>query len=151
MPKTSSLADIAHLSSQMKTSGHPALANGQVPTSVAIEVFKVFTFEAAHFLPNVAAGHQCGFLHGHSYKVVVGVKGIPDSHTGFVVDFAEIKCAIKPVLDQLDHSALNHFIENPTCENVACWIWQRLRIPGLSYIEVWETATSGCRKNAVSA
>src|SRR5438270_8121609 len=130
--------------------GHPELANGQVPSRTAIQVFKVFTFEAAHFLPNVAAGHQCGFLHGHSYKVIVGVKGIPDPHTGFVVDFAQIKCAMKPVIDQLDHSALNRFIENPTCENVACWIWNRLRIPGLSYIEVWETATSGCRKDAAT-
>ncbi|MBW0014679.1 6-carboxytetrahydropterin synthase [Mycobacterium sp.] len=111
----------------------------------AIEVFKVFTFEAAHFLPNVATGHQCGVLHGHSYKVIVGVEGVPDSHTGFVVDFALIKCAMKPVIDQLDHSALNRFIENPTCENVAGWIWNRLAIPGLSYVEVWETATSGCR------
>ncbi|ORW33773.1 6-carboxytetrahydropterin synthase QueD [Mycobacterium paraense] len=113
-----------------------------------MEVFKVFTFEAAHFLPNVAAGHRCGVLHGHSYKVIVGVKGIPDSHTGFVADFADIKCAVKPVIDRLDHSALNRIIGNPTCENVAGWIWNRLRIPGLCSIEVWETATSGCRKTA---
>jgi 6-pyruvoyltetrahydropterin/6-carboxytetrahydropterin synthase len=122
-----------------------------VCSDAVTEVFKVFTFEAAHFLPNVAAGHQCGALHGHSYKVIVAVKGIPDPHTGFVVDFAEIKGAMKPVIDRLDHSALNRFIDNPTCENVACWIWRRLGISGLSYIEVWETATSGCRISAVSS
>ncbi|CAM5715830.1 hypothetical protein SVIOM74S_09446 [Streptomyces violarus] len=40
-----------------------------------MEIFREFTFEAAHRLPNVPEGHECARLHGHSYKVVVHVEG----------------------------------------------------------------------------
>ena len=32
-----------------------------------MDVFKDFTFEAAHWLPNVGRTHQCARMHGHSY------------------------------------------------------------------------------------
>ena len=44
------------------------------------------------------------------------------------MDFGEIKTAFAPLLDQLDHRYLNEVdgLENPTSENVARWIWDRL-------------------------
>ncbi len=75
------------------------------------------------------AAHKCSRLHGHSFLVKVYVTGTPDPHTGWIVDFGEISCAIKPILDQLDHRYLNEIegLENPTSENLARWIWKRFR------------------------
>ncbi len=50
----------------------------QVPRNPVMEIFKEFTFEAAHRLPNVPDGHKCARLHGHSYQVVVHVEGPVD-------------------------------------------------------------------------
>lgn len=108
-------------------------------------VFKEFRFEAAHFLTGVPEGHQCANMHGHSYKVVVGVEGDTDLETGFVVDFAEVSKAVKPLIEQLDHSVLNDYVWNPTAENLAIWLGDQIQLRGLSYIEVWETATAGVR------
>jgi 6-pyruvoyltetrahydropterin/6-carboxytetrahydropterin synthase len=63
-----------------------------------------------------------------------------------VIDFAEIKKAFEPLLDQLDHHYLNDVVglENPTSEHLACWIWDRLacNLP-LVRVVVRETCTSG--------
>ena len=120
-----------------------------------MDVFREFTFEAAHRLPHVPEGHKCGRLHGHSYRVEVHVSGDVDSHSGMVVDFADIKAAFKPLHDCLDHYYLNEIsgLENPTSENVARWIWDRLqcsRLP-LSRIVVRETCTSGASYAGVDA
>ncbi len=113
-----------------------------------MEIFKKFTFEAAHRLPHVPIGHKCGRLHGHSYRVAVHVEGQVAEETGWVQDFAELSCAVEPLLQQLDHFYLNEVegLENPTSEVLARWIWDRLRgaLPGLSQVVVSETCTSGC-------
>lgn len=113
-----------------------------------MEIFKQFTFEAAHRLPNVPPGHKCARLHGHSYAVTIHVSGPIDAAAGWVMDFADIGAAFKPLLEQLDHAYLNDIegLENSTCENLARWIWQRLkpRVPGLSRLTIQETCTSGC-------
>ena len=112
-----------------------------------MEIYREFTFEAAHRLPRVPDGHKCARLHGHSYKVQVHVRGDVDPATGWVMDFAEIKKAFRPLQDQLDHYYLNEVpgLDNPTSENLARWIWERLidQLP-LSEILVRETCTSGC-------
>jgi hypothetical protein len=61
-----------------------------------MEIFKEFAIEAAHWLPNVPAGHKCGRLHGHSFHIAVHVRGPLDPHLGWVIDFAEIKAAFNP-------------------------------------------------------
>ena len=113
-----------------------------------MEIYKEFTFESAHRLPNVPAGHKCGRLHGHSFKATVYVSGPVGDETGWVMDYAEIKQVFKPIRDQLDHRYLNEIegLENPTSEVLARWIWQRLRpdLPNLSKVVVNETCTSGC-------
>jgi 6-pyruvoyltetrahydropterin/6-carboxytetrahydropterin synthase len=115
-----------------------------------MELFKEFTFEAAHRLPGVPPDHRCARLHGHSYRVIVHVSGEVDNESGMVMDFADIKAAFKPIIDgYLDHYYLNEVdgLKNPTSENLARWIWQRLSpaLPQLSMIEVRETCTSGVR------
>jgi 6-pyruvoyltetrahydropterin/6-carboxytetrahydropterin synthase len=113
-----------------------------------VELFKEFTFEAAHRLPGVPADHKCARLHGHSYRLVVHVTGEVDRVTGMVIDFGDVKKAVKPLIDDhLDHYYLNEVdgLENPTSENVARWVWQRLvsALPQLSAVEIRETCTSG--------
>ena len=112
------------------------------------EIFREFTFEAAHHLPNVPDGHKCGRLHGHSYRVVVCVVGEVDPHLGWIMDFGEIKDAFKPLEEQLDHRYLNEVegLKNPTSEVLARWIWDQLKpaLPLLSEVTVRETCTSGC-------
>ena len=114
-----------------------------------MDIFKRFSIEAAHRLPNVPEGHKCARLHGHSFQVEVHVSGEPGADTGWVMDFSDIKAAFAPIHAQLDHHCLNDVegLENPTSERLASWIWDRLKpaLPLLSEIVVQETCTSGCR------
>lgn len=111
-----------------------------------MEVFKQFRFESAHRLPNVPDGHKCARLHGHSYTVEIHVRGAVAAQSGWVMDFAEISAAFAPLHAQLDHYYLNEIegLENPTSEELARWIWNRIRLPGLCRVVVRETCTSGC-------
>lgn len=113
-----------------------------------MEIFKEFSIEAAHRLPHVAEGHKCARLHGHSFHIAVYAEGPLDPRLGWVMDFADIKAAFKPVFERLDHRYLNDVegLENPTSENLARWIWRELKpaLPALSRIVVRETCTSGC-------
>ncbi|MGH9080054.1 MAG: 6-carboxytetrahydropterin synthase QueD [Acidimicrobiales bacterium] len=112
-----------------------------------MEIFKEFTFEAAHQLPNVAPGHKCARLHGHSFQVSVHLSGPVDAN-GWVRDFQDISCSMAPLLGVLDHYYLNEIdgLENPTSEVLARWLWERLSpsLPELSQVVVRETCTSGC-------
>jgi len=114
-----------------------------------MDVFKIFTIEAAHRLPNVPEGHKCARLHGHSFRIEIHVTGDLGEHTGWVMDFADVKGAFRPIFEQLDHRYLNEIegLENPTSERLATWIWNRLKpaLPQLSEIIIHETCTSGCR------
>jgi len=113
-----------------------------------MEIYKSFSFESAHSLPNVPDGHKCKRLHGHSFHVTVSVSGPVDGESGWVMDFADVKAACQPVYKALDHRYLNDIagLENPTSEHIARWIWQKLQpaLPLLSKVEVRETCTSGC-------
>lgn len=114
-----------------------------------MEVFREFTFEAAHRLPHLPADHKCSRLHGHSFRVTVHIAGPLLEREGWVMDFADLKRAFQPLYDQLDHHYLNEIagLENPTSEVLAVWIWDRLKpaLPSLTEIVVRETCTSGCR------
>lgn len=114
----------------------------------ALDIFKEVSFEAAHKLPNVPKGHKCGRLHGHSFRAEIHVSGKVDCTTGWVIDFADIKEACRPILDMLDHNYLNEIkgLENPTSEFIARWMWQRLKpvLPQLSKIVLRETCNAGC-------
>lgn len=113
-----------------------------------MEIFKEFTFEAAHRLPKVPPGHKCGRLHGHSFRCELHVRGPLDPELGWVIDFADIKRAFQPFYEQLDHHYLNDVegLDNPTSEVLARWIFARVApsLPGLVRVVVRETCTSGC-------
>lgn len=113
-----------------------------------MELRKTFQIEAAHRLPRVPAGHKCARLHGHSFVVEVAVSGPVDPEMGWVLDYADLKEAFQPLFEALDHRYLNDIpgLENPTSENLAAWIWERLKpaLPLLSEVSVAETCTSRC-------
>lgn len=113
---------------------------------------KQFRFEAAHKLPH--HGGKCRRLHGHSWVGKVYVKGnelqATGSQQGMIMDYAEIKKYLKPLLDEfLDHHYLNETtgLENPSCEAISRWVYDYLDkqgLPGLYAVEIQETCTSGC-------
>lgn len=113
-----------------------------------MDVFRVFQIEAAHFLPKVPAGHKCARMHGHSFRIEVHITGEPGPESGWIMDFADLKRAFKPLFERLDHRLLNDIdgLENPTSENLAIWIWERLKpeLPMLDRIVVQETCNAGC-------
>ena len=113
-----------------------------------MELRKTFQFEAAHLLPRLPESHKCRRLHGHSFRVEIVVAGDCDPALGWLMDYADISDAFKPLLEQLDHYYLNEIpgLENPTSENLARWIWNEMKdkLPLLSKVVVHETCTSGC-------
>jgi 6-pyruvoyltetrahydropterin/6-carboxytetrahydropterin synthase len=105
------------------------------------EIFKEFTFEAAHHLAvNVSEGHPYARLHGHSFKVEVFLRGEPAKGKDWVYDFGEIERHIAEIRAQLDHNYLNEIdgLQVPTLENISRWIWYRLDdvLPGLDRVRV---------------
>ena len=121
---------------------------GGVEASRQVRLVRAFTFEAAHRLPHAPPGHKCRRLHGHSFRVELVCEGEADVETGWLIDFADIKNVFGPTLDQLDHRYLNEIegLENPTAENIARWIWSRVKphLPLLIQVTVAETCTSRC-------
>ncbi len=113
-----------------------------------VRLARAFTFEAAHRLPKVPPGHKCGRLHGHSFLVEIVCEGEVDPHAGWLVDFAQIKRAFDPLREMMDHYYLNEIegLDNPTAENIAKWIWDRLKpsLPSLAQVNVSETCTGRC-------
>lgn len=110
-------------------------------------LIKEFEFDAAH---NLIEYHgKCERLHGHTYKLVVKVEGTRDKED-MVIDFIELKNIVKEeIVNKFDHAYLNDIIEQPTAENIAVYIWDKIKPlverPNcrLYEVEVWETKTSG--------
>jgi 6-pyruvoyltetrahydropterin/6-carboxytetrahydropterin synthase len=72
-------------------------------------------------------------FHGHNYELIVSVTGHIDQETGYVMDVKFLADIIKAeVEDQFDHKNLNldvpdFFDLNPTAENIAVVIWNKVR------------------------
>ena len=102
-----------------------------------------FRFEAAHHLPHAGKGHPCERIHGHSYRVILEIRGDVEPVKGWVVDFDEIDRVSGSMRLELDHQLLNEVpgLENPTAELIAQWIYMRLvaALPGLAAVTVCET------------
>ncbi|TDR73589.1 6-pyruvoyltetrahydropterin/6-carboxytetrahydropterin synthase [Paludibacterium purpuratum] len=98
------------------------------------------SFEAAHQLPQVPAGHKCGRLHGHRF----GVRLFADAAR---CDHMRLEAAWQPLFERLNHRYLNDIdgLDNPTSEVLAKWLFERLRdtLPGLAWVEVRETHSAG--------
>jgi 6-pyruvoyltetrahydropterin/6-carboxytetrahydropterin synthase len=110
-----------------------------------VELFKEFTFEAAHRIPPYST------LHGHSFKVAIVVKGKADATYGWAAGLHEFEPVVKTIQKALDHKYLNDIagLEVPSLENIAAWIWRRLEDtePGLQSVTVSRGASGhgeGC-------
>lgn len=110
-------------------------------------IYKQFTFDSAHFLPNVPEGHKCKNIHGHTYYLTVYLEAAIKEPEGWLMDFQDLNNAVKPVIEKLDHTLLNNIngLENPTAERLAAWLWDAIKpeIADLKRIELKETPTSG--------
>jgi 6-pyruvoyltetrahydropterin/6-carboxytetrahydropterin synthase len=113
-----------------------------------MELRKTFQFEAAHLLPRLPKTHKCRRLHGHSFRAEIALAGECDPKLGWLMDYADVSEAFKPLWEKLDHRYLNEVpgLENPTSENIAAWIWRHLKpkLPQLSVVVVAETCTARC-------
>jgi 6-pyruvoyltetrahydropterin/6-carboxytetrahydropterin synthase len=113
-----------------------------------VELSKRFEFSADHRLPAAGAAHPCARIHGHSFVVEVTVAGEVDPRTGWLMDFGDLRAIVEPVVKGLDHSLLNDVtgLSNPTSENLARWIWDRLapHLRGLAQIAIEESPSSRC-------
>ena len=108
-------------------------------------ISKEFNFDAAHSLPHLPTEHKCHHLHGHTYKLVVFVRG--DLKDQWVQDYAEIKSAVQPFVDMVDHKDLNQILAIPTtAENVSYWFWTRFepKLPLLYRVDIHETTGTCC-------
>lgn len=112
-------------------------------------------WEAAHWLPGVPEEHKCRRLHGHSYRARVSLLGPVDPVTGFVVDFADVKAALRRLTESVDHRLMNDFLDNPTVENMTAWIWGDLAGEGfgglLAEVRVWEGESNTAAYSGVTA
>lgn len=109
-------------------------------------VYKRFSLECAHWLPNVPDDHKCKRLHGHSYQVELGIGGVVDTRTRWIMDYADVAAAWQVVHDALDHRCLNEVpgLANPTCEELLMWIVGALRpVLNVQAIRIGETCTAG--------
>jgi 6-pyruvoyltetrahydropterin/6-carboxytetrahydropterin synthase len=115
---------------------------------VNVRLVKELRFEAAHRLPHVPEGHKCARLHGHSFKVEITVEGAVDPITGWFIDYGEIDAVWMPLYDKLDHHYLNEIdgLDNPTSENLAHWLWERMKpsLLSLARVTVFETCDARC-------
>ncbi len=105
-----------------------------------MKVCRRFDFEAAHWLPHHPG--KCREMHGHSYRLAVTLDRAVDPASGMVIDFSNLKAIVREqVIAKLDHRCVNDLIENPTAENMAVWVWERLagKLPGLVELELFET------------
>ena len=90
-------------------------------------------FAAAHFLRDYHG--KCENLHGHNYKVYAHIRGTELDEGGMLVDFSILKGALRKVCAVLDHTNLNDltedgklvFMQNPSAERIAAWIFKKLR------------------------
>jgi 6-pyruvoyltetrahydropterin/6-carboxytetrahydropterin synthase len=114
-----------------------------------VEIYQEFSFDAAHHFPAAPPGHSYHGVHGHSFTARVAIEGSPDPQTGFLVDLGQVESACAELRRSLDHRYLNDVegLAVPSLENLAVWIWQRLKpaFPGLCRVEVRrDSVRHGC-------
>lgn len=115
-------------------------------------IWRRYTFESAHQLPNVPVGHKCGRMHGHGFAVILHAdQNISSREIG--IDYDHLDSLWAPIFSELDHACLNDIpgLENPTSEVISSWIWQRIkpRLPELSWVTVYETASCGAHFDGI--
>ena len=111
----------------------------QVVNGIPMTVSRKVTIDVAHHLP----GHpSCGYLHGHTIDITVGINGKLDLTTMMVIDFGELKKILKEIIvDKFDHRYLNRTFQIPTSEVMSLYIYNCLKERQLNveYVRVHET------------
>jgi 6-pyruvoyltetrahydropterin/6-carboxytetrahydropterin synthase len=109
-------------------------------------VWRRFRFQSAHRLPNVPSGHKCGRMHGHGFEAIIHANQDLGSKA-LSIDYDLLDEVWAPLHMGLNYQCLNDIegLSNPTSENIAAWIWQRLKpaLPELSWVTVFETGSCG--------
>ena len=113
------------------------------------------SFSSAHQLRGYRG--KCENLHGHNWKVVLGVRGEELDEIGLLIDFNELKSILRGILDGLDHKNINDIpyfsSQNPSSENIARFISDQFTAGLearshenviLDSVTVWESETSRC-------
>ena len=97
--------------------------------TVVFEITKQFTFEAAHYFPNMPEGHIYKKIHGHSFVVEVTFFGKKNEENQWVTDFDELSKSLNEIKKKLDHKCINDIKEIglPTLENISSWIAKKLK------------------------
>jgi 6-pyruvoyltetrahydropterin/6-carboxytetrahydropterin synthase len=123
------------------------------------EISAEYSFAAGHALRGYKG--KCENVHGHNYKVVVTIAGEQLNSAGLLMDFVELRAAIKAVAERLDHRFLNDLPPfdrvNPSAENLAKYFWEEIepqvRAQGLRVdaVTIWETDVTSAtyRPNAL--
>ena len=88
------------------------------------KVTERFTFEAAHRIEGI--GKENARIHGHSHEVFVTISGEPDPQHGWIMEQGQFRRKVQLIVDYLDHSYLNEFLEQTTAEALAKHIFLRL-------------------------
>lgn len=113
-----------------------------------MELRQHFQIESARYLPNLDPSHPCSRMHGHSFKIILTLKGPVDPKVGWVMDYHVITKVMEPILKKLDHRVLNEVegLSNPTSELLAKWIFDRVikEIPLLTSVNISETPNTEC-------
>jgi len=117
-----------------------ARARKRAAAAPVVEIGYEFGFDAAHRFGGAPRGHKYRGVHGHSFRVEIALRGTPRPPHGFVADLEKIERACRALRRQLDHKLLNKikYLTNPSLENLALWIWDRLagKFPGLARVTV---------------
>lgn len=120
-------------------------------------VWRRYRFQAAHRLPHVPLGHQCGRMHGHGFEVILHAN--VDMRTGPVerdiaLDYDQLDAIWAPFHAVLNYRCLNEIegLSNPTSEHISAWLWARVKpvLPELSWVTVYETGSCGANFNGSS-
>jgi len=120
------------------------------PGGRMFEISVEYAFAAGHALRGYKG--KCENVHGHNYKVQLVVGGEQLDSTGLLMDFVDVRRAIKALVERLDHTFLNDIAPfdklNPSAENIAKYFCDELepqvRVRGLQVqaVTVWETDTT---------
>ncbi len=112
------------------------------------EICVEHTFAAGHALRNYHG--KCENVHGHNYRVQVGIEGAEVDENGLLYDFAELKKRLRATSEYLDHQFINDlkpFDEiNPSAENIAKFICDEIQrdltTASVAFVRLWETDTA---------
>lgn len=116
-------------------------------------VWRRYRFQAAHRLPNVPPGHQCGRMHGHGFEVILHAN-TDLGERDLAIDYDQLDAVWAPLHFALNYRCLNEIegLSNPTSEVISAWLWAQLKpvLPELSWITVYETGSCGANFNGSS-